>query len=56
MVQAICLRRTKDDEVNGKPIVKLPNKTINVRYLDFTTEERAVYDTYMTQGRNIILK
>ena len=56
VMQAICLRRTKTDEVNGQPLVRLPVKNMEVRELDFTDEERAVYDAYMNQGREIIAR
>jgi len=56
IVKSIALRRTKNDQVNGKPLVSLPSKTITVTELEFTREERAVYDAWMDQGREIILK
>ena len=36
--------------------MSLPSKTITVTELEFTREERAVYDAWMDQGREIILK
>ena len=56
IMTAICLRRTISDQINGKPIVDLPAKTITTTELDFTEEERAVYSTYESQGREIILR
>ncbi len=56
VIEAICLRRTKEDEVNGQPLVKLPKKDIRVRRLEFTQEERAIYKAYETKGRDMILR
>ncbi len=54
LVQAICLRRTKSDKVNGKPLVQLPEKKVIQRELDFSDDERAVYEAYQSKGREII--
>ena len=40
LVESHCIRRTKKDDVNGKPLVPLPKKSIEVRELDFNDEER----------------
>jgi hypothetical protein len=37
------LRRTKDSTLNGKKILQLPPKTIDMVEMDFTDEERAIY-------------
>ena len=55
-MQAICLRRMKNDQVNGKPLVALPDKDIRVRHLDFNEEEAAIYKAYEEQGRKVIQK
>ena len=31
LVEAVCLRRTKQDKVNGKPLVTLPEKKVIIR-------------------------
>ena len=46
----MSLRRTKSDQVNGRPLVALPKKTIRMKRLDFTTEERQVYDMFFAKG------
>ena len=56
LVEAICLRRTKTDEVNGQPLVQLPNKNVRVVELEFTNEERTVYNAYEKKGQEIITK
>jgi SNF2 family DNA or RNA helicase len=42
-LKTCMLRRTKDTQLNGKPILTLPEKTIQVVDLQFTTEERDIY-------------
>jgi SWI/SNF-related matrix-associated actin-dependent regulator of chromatin subfamily A3 len=54
LIEAVCLRRTKKDKINGKPLVALPSKTVTVRELEFTKEERTVYDAYQKQAQVII--
>ncbi|XP_059078743.1 helicase-like transcription factor isoform X2 [Tigriopus californicus] len=56
VVRAICLRRTKNDQINGKPLVNLPNKTVEVQMVDFKKEEKIVYDAYLSHGREIIAR
>lgn len=56
LIEAVCLRRTKSDKVNGQPLVKLPEKTVRVKDLEFTEEERVVYDAYLKQGRELIMR
>ena len=53
VVKSICLRRTKTDQVNGRPLVSLPNKKIEVKELEFTEDERTVYAAYMDRVRTI---
>ena len=55
-MRAICLRRCKNDEVNGKPIVSLPKKEIEIIDIEFTREEKLVYDAYLSRAREIITK
>ena len=43
-------------QVNGKPLVALPKKEVKVVELEFTKEEKVVYDAYMSQGRELIIK
>jgi hypothetical protein len=42
--------------VDGRPIVQLPSKTIRLKELEFTEEERAVYDAYHKQGRELVAR
>ena len=54
LIEAICLRRTKNDKINDKPLVALPNKTVTVKELDFSEEERLVYDAFLANAQTII--
>ncbi|KAH8097049.1 SNF2 family N-terminal domain-containing protein [Cristinia sonorae] len=49
----ILLRRKKDSMLDGKPLVTLPPKTVNLRKLDFSTEERAIYQMVELKSQNI---
>ena len=54
VIEAVCLRRTKSDEVNGKRLVTLPSKTVTLKELDFSREEKIVYDAYHKQAAKIV--
>ena len=56
LIESVCLRRTKQDEINGKPLVELPKKNVQVKELDFTDEERKVYDAYHAKAGEIVEK
>ncbi|MED6197118.1 Helicase-like transcription factor chr28 [Stylosanthes scabra] len=43
VLRAIMLRRTKGTLIDGKPIINLPPKTIELTKVDFSVEERAFY-------------
>ena len=44
LLKAFMLRRTKKSEIDGKPILILPEKTIEVRHCVFSEVEKAFYD------------
>ncbi|EEU47462.1 uncharacterized protein NECHADRAFT_105989 [Fusarium vanettenii 77-13-4] len=44
LLQAIMLRRKKNSELDGKPILKLPEKTEEIVYAELSPEERDFYD------------
>ena len=46
-----CLRRTKDQTIRGKPIMRLPGKTEIVRTLHLSEFERALYDQLFQSGK-----
>uniref|UniRef100_A0AAV2JHR4 Helicase-like transcription factor n=1 Tax=Knipowitschia caucasica TaxID=637954 RepID=A0AAV2JHR4_KNICA len=54
LVKYITLRRTKTSEVNGRPLVVLPEKTVFVEQVELSPEERAEYDLAKSEGQNTI--
>lgn len=52
VLKAIMLRRTKGTLIDGKPIINLPPKTINLTMVDFSTEERAFYLKLEAESRS----
>jgi SNF2 family DNA or RNA helicase len=42
ILKPILLRRTKDSKLEGKPLLTLPPKTIELETLRFSDEEREV--------------
>ena len=52
VLEPLVLRRTKDTkDANGEQILILPKKTVNIEYLDFSSEEREVYDFISARAR-----
>ena len=45
------LRRTKESELDGKKILQLPPKTVEIVQLEFSPEERAVYASVEQRAR-----
>ncbi|XP_057986297.1 helicase-like transcription factor CHR28 isoform X2 [Hevea brasiliensis] len=43
VLKAIMLRRTKGTNIDGKPIITLPPKVVELKKVDFTDEERDFY-------------
>ncbi|KAF9184250.1 hypothetical protein BGZ50_003812 [Haplosporangium sp. Z 11] len=43
LMKAICLRRTKTSQVDGKPILQLPDRNVEKVPTPFSIEERAFY-------------
>ena len=57
LMDAICLRRTKSDrKPNGEPIVNLPSKTIRIREVELTEDERLCYTVLNNMAKDIVLK
>ncbi|PPQ94269.1 hypothetical protein CVT25_004926 [Psilocybe cyanescens] len=46
ILKPILLRRTKDSKLEGKPLLQLPTKHIEIVKLQFTPDERQVYDAF----------
>lgn len=43
-IGVVLLRRAKSDKIDGKPIIILPKRTVELRELEFTAAERAYYN------------
>uniref|UniRef100_A0A7N6BLP8 Helicase-like transcription factor n=1 Tax=Anabas testudineus TaxID=64144 RepID=A0A7N6BLP8_ANATE len=54
LVKCITLRRTKNSEVNGRPLVSLPEKTVCVEKVELSQAEREEYELARNEGRNTI--
>ncbi|KAG5720309.1 putative SWI/SNF-related matrix-associated actin-dependent regulator of chromatin subfamily A member 3-like 2, partial [Termitomyces sp. T112] len=46
ILKPILLRRTKNSMLEGKPILELPNKDIEIVKLEFSRDERDLYDSF----------
>ncbi|TRM63219.1 SNF2 family N-terminal domain-containing protein [Schizophyllum amplum] len=44
VLKPLIMRRTKDSQLEGQPILRLPKKDIELVKLDFTPDERQIYD------------
>ncbi len=53
-MRAIAMRRMKTTIVDGKPILDLPKKTVQLETLTFSKEEKKVYEAMEKDGRIII--
>ena len=56
LIEAVSLRRTKTDQVNGRPLVSLPKKTVRLKKLEFSEEERQIYDVFLAKWQAVIVK
>ncbi|KAJ8327773.1 hypothetical protein O5D80_004108 [Batrachochytrium dendrobatidis] len=45
VMKAICLRRSKSFELDGKPIIQLPDRKIIIDSVEFTQPEREFYES-----------
>ena len=56
-MDTICLRRTKNDKKeNGEPIVQLPTKTVIMRDVKFTEDEKFCYDLIKEKATEIVAR
>ncbi|KAG8055185.1 hypothetical protein GUJ93_ZPchr0001g30469 [Zizania palustris] len=51
VLKTVMLRRTKATMLDGKPIISLPPKTVSLKTVDFTSEERSFYNTLEAESR-----
>ncbi|XP_006300585.2 helicase-like transcription factor CHR28 isoform X1 [Capsella rubella] len=52
ILKTVMLRRTKGSHLDGKPIISLPPKSIELRKVDFTVEERDFYSKLEAESRS----
>ncbi|WOL12968.1 helicase-like transcription factor CHR28 isoform X1 [Canna indica] len=51
VLKTIMLRRTKGTKIDGKPIITLPPKTVTLKKVDFSEEERTFYTRLEAESR-----
>lgn len=56
VLKQIMLRRRKDQLINGKPLIELPKRTVNVISCPFDTSEKAFYDALEGKMESVIEK
>ena len=56
IIKHIAIRRMKTDKIHGQPIVKLPERRVVIQKIQFTDEERRVYDAMQRDGKLIVSK
>ncbi|XP_045179859.2 helicase-like transcription factor isoform X2 [Mercenaria mercenaria] len=52
----LALRRTKTQEVNGKPLVELPERKVYIEHVKLSEDEKKVYDSMQNEGKLIVSK
>lgn len=56
VLKKIMLRRRKDDQLNGKVLIQLPKRTLEIMSCDFDASERAFYDALESKMESVIEK
>ncbi|KAL7418957.1 hypothetical protein Q5752_006641 [Cryptotrichosporon argae] len=51
ILKPLIVRRNKDSEINGQRILQLPPKETRIAQLDFTEDERAIYNAVQTRAQ-----
>ena len=55
-MRSIALRRTKTQQVDGRPLVELPDRQVFIQPVELSLEERKLYDSMAKEGRLVIGK
>ena len=50
------MRRTKIQQIDGKPLVDLPERQVFVQPVELSLEERKLYDSMAKEGKLVIGK
>lgn len=53
-LQTCSMRRTKDDVLMGQPLISLPRKRERLVELEFTPDERHLYDSFEDQSKQAV--
>ncbi|KAF9580769.1 hypothetical protein BGW38_002449, partial [Lunasporangiospora selenospora] len=56
LMKAITLRRTKNQMVNGKPLLDLPERTDHMRVIDLSLNERQMYQRMENRAKQTVDK
>lgn len=56
LMGSIAMRRTKTQQVDGKPLVELPDRQVYVQPVELSLEERKLYDSMAKEGKLVIGK
>ena len=54
LLKHISIRRLKTDQDDGRPLVKLPPRTVVIQEVELSEEERTLYDSMQKHGQLII--
>ncbi|KAB5589713.1 ATP-dependent helicase [Ceratobasidium theobromae] len=54
LLEECLLRRTKDSQLEGKPLITLPPKTIDIVELEFSPDERRIYAAVEMRQQEIL--
>lgn len=54
IIAPLCLRRTKDMKQNGKPLVSLPEKVVEIRRVTFSEDEKRLYSHIYARVRTSV--
>ena len=54
LLNTVALRRTKDQQVNGRPLVQLPARTVHVVTVQLSREERQKYERWEEAGGDLL--
>lgn len=54
LLQAICMRRTKDQEIGGRKVCDLPEKSQAVMRVHLSPAERKSYEQLFDKGRGVV--
>ncbi|KAL5004275.1 hypothetical protein ScPMuIL_017731 [Solemya velum] len=51
LMASIALRRTKTMEIDGKPIIKLPERNVYIEHVKLSEDERSIYQAMLSESK-----